>query len=433
MKLGLIPVLGVSPFGYLCSRQTKSNVTMGKSTHFFGQPVYGQLIKSLDREKIIELSRKNGGEKYIKSFTGFTHLLTMLYAVIMRFDSLREIEAAMTAEVRKLHHIGIDKVPKRSTLSDANARRSEKFFEDVYRDVYQSNREKLSSDSRRNGTEEWVKRLRIIDSTTITLFSNVIFKGVGRHPKTGKKKGGIKVHSVIHANEGVHCDVRFTSAATNDSFMLAPSHFQHDEIVALDRAYINYEKFEELTQRNVVYVTKMKKNLKYETLVDCMDMNPDGRMEYREQVVVFRKDGVSHIARIITYVDIKNGKTPKLVSLLTNDFDMFMETVVAIYRRRWQIESLFKQIKQNFPLRYFYGESANAIKIQIWVTLIANLLLSLLQISLKRRWSFSGLATMVRIVMMEYLNMNNFFNMPDADMKMMLENAAESPPNGEDC
>ena len=406
---------------------------MGKSTHFFGQPVYGQLIKSLDREKIIELSRKNGGEKYIKSFTGFTHLLTMLYAVIMRFDSLREIEAAMTAEVRKLHHIGIDKVPKRSTLSDANARRSEKFFEDVYRDVYQSNREKLSSDSRRNGTEEWVKRLRIIDSTTITLFSNVIFKGVGRHPKTGKKKGGIKVHSVIHANEGVHCDVRFTSAATNDSFMLAPSHFQHDEIVALDRAYINYEKFEELTQRNVVYVTKMKKNLKYETLVDCMDMNPDGRMEYREQVVVFRKDGVSHIARIITYVDIKKGKTPKLVSLLTNDFDMSMETVVAIYRRRWQIESLFKQIKQDFPLRYFYGESANAIKIQIWVTLIANLLLSLLQISLKRRWSFSGLATMVRIVMMEYLNMNNFFNMPDADMKMMLENAAESPPNGEDC
>ena len=406
---------------------------MGKSTHFFGQPVYGQLIKSLDREKIIELSRKNGGEKYIKSFTGFTHLLTMLYAVIMRFDSLREIEAAMTAEVRKLHHIGIDKVPKRSTLSDANARRSEKFFEDVYRDVYQSNREKLSSDSRRNGTEEWVKRLRIIDSTTITLFSNVIFKGVGRHPKTGKKKGGIKVHSVIHANEGVHCDVRFTSAATNDSFMLAPSHFQHDEIVALDRAYINYEKFEELTQRNVVYVTKMKKNLKYETLVDCMHMNPDGRMEYREQVVVFRKDGVSHIARIITYVDIKKGKTPKLVSLLTNDFDMSMETVVAIYRRRWQIESLFKQIKQNFPLRYFYGESANAIKIQIWVTLIANLLLSLLQISLKRRWSFSGLATMVRIVMMEYLNMNNFFNMPDADMKMMLENAAESPPNGEDC
>ena len=282
--------------------------------------------------------------------------------------------------------------------------------------------------SRRNGIEEWIKRLRIIDSTTISLFSNVIFKGVGRHPKAGRKKGGIKVHSVIHANEGVPCDVRFTSAATNDSFMLAPTYYQHKEIVAMDRAYVNYEKFEELTDRNVVYVTKKKKSLRYETQVDCMEMNTEGKMEYREQVVVFRKGTVNHIARIITYVDMKKDRQAKLVSLLTNDFDMPLETIVAIYRRRWQIESLFKQIKQNFPLRYFYGESANAIKIQIWVTLIANLLLSLLQSSLERRWSFLGLATMVRIVLMYYLNMQAFFNQPDADLKIMLAHAAEASP-----
>ena len=405
---------------------------MGKSTHFFGQPVYGQLIKSLDHDKIVEISRKHGGERYVKSFDGYTHLLTMLYAVIMRFDSLREIETTMITEVRKLHHVGIERIPKRSTLSDANARRSEKFFEEVYHNLYEANKEKLTSDSRRNGTEEWIKRLRIIDSTTISLFSNAIFKGVGRHPKTGRKKGGIKVHSVIHANEGVHCDVKFTSAATNDSFMLAPNHFRHDEIVALDRAYINYAKFEALTERNVVYVTKMKKNLVYDTLVDCMYQNNNGEMEYREQVVVFRKDGINHIARIITYVDVKKGKQPKLISLLTNDFDMELETIVAIYRRRWQIESLFKQIKQNFPLRYFYGESANAIKIQIWVTLIANLLLSVLQSTLTRRWSFSGLATMVRIVLMYYLNLENFFNNPEADLKRMLVEATNPPPEREE-
>lgn len=401
---------------------------MGKSSNFFGQPIYGQLIKSLDREKIIEKSRKHGGEKYVKSFDGYTHLLTMLYAVIQRFDSLREIETSMTAEVRKLHHVGIDTVPKRSTLSDANARRSEKFFEEVYRDLYDENRDILSSDSRRGGNEEWMKRLRIIDSTTVSLFSNTIFKGVGRHPKTGKKKGGIKVHAVICANEGVPCDVQFTSAATNDSFMLAPSHYSHNEIAAMDRAYINYAKFEELTDRGVVYVTKMKKNLNYEVLVDCMHQNPQGFMEYREQVVVFRKGDINHIARIITYVDIKKGRQPKLISLLTNDFDMPLETIVAIYRRRWQIESLFKQIKQNFPLRYFYGESANAIKIQIWVTLIANLLLSVLQSTLHRHWSFSGLATMVRIVLMYYLHLEKFLNQPDADLNNMLAEASEPPP-----
>ena len=407
-------------------------ITMGKSSNFFGQPIFGQLIKSLDRKKIAEMSRKHGGEKYVKSFDGYTHLLTMLYAVIQRFDSLREIEASMTAEVRKLHHVGIDSVPKRSTLSDANARRSEKFFEEVYRDLYEANKAILSSDSRRGGTEEWIKRLRIIDSTTVSLFSNTIFKGVGRHPKTGRKKGGIKVHAVIHANEGVPCDVQFTSAATNDSFMLAPNHYKHNEITAMDRAYINYAKFEELTDRGVVYVTKMKKRLSYEILVDCIHQKSQGVMEYREQIVVFRKGNINHIARIITYVDIKKDKQPKPISLLTNDFDMPLETIVSIYRRRWQIESLFKQIKQNFPLRYFYGESANAIKIQIWVTLIANLLLSLLQSTLKRRWSFSGLATMVRIVLMYYLNLEKFFNQPDADLNKMLAEVSKSPPQKPD-
>lgn len=401
---------------------------MGKDTNFFGQPVYGQLIKSLNRDKILEISKKHGGEKYVKSFDAVNHLLTMLFAIIMRFDSLREIETAMIAEVRKLHHLGIETVPRRSTLSDANMRRSEKIFEEIYRDLYESNKDKLISDSRKNHSESWINRLRIIDSTTITLFSNAIFKGVGRHPKTGKKKGGIKVHSVIYANEGVPCDVQFTSAATNDSFMLAPSNYTQNEIVAMDRAYINYAKFEELTDLGVVYVTKMKKNLNYEVLIDCMEQDANGQMQYREQVVVFRKGDINHIARIITYVDIKKGKQPKLIPLLTNDFDLPLETIVAIYRKRWQIESLFKQIKQNFPLRYFYGESENAIKIQIWVTLMANLLFSLLQNSLQKKWSFSGLATIIRIILMYYINLENFLNKPDANLNIMLAEATESPP-----
>ncbi len=132
-------------------------------------------------------------------------------------------------------------------------------------------------------------------------------------------------------------------------------------------------------------------------------------------------------------MDIKKDKQPKLIRLLTNDFDMSLDDIVLVYRRRWLIESLFKQIKQNFPLRYFYGESANAIKIQIWVTLIANLLMTLLQRRLNRSWSFSGLSTMVRIVLMYYINLNNFFESPDEDLKRMLMEAAEVPPNGGVC
>ena len=127
-----------------------------------------------------------------------------------------------------------------------------------------------------------MKRFQIIDSTTITLFSNLIFKGVGRHPKTGKKKGGIKVHTVIHANEGVPSDIKFTSAATNDSFMLKPSALNKGDIMAMDRAYIDYGKFQQLTERGVIYVTKMKKNLRYSILSDIMYQSTKGLMEVTE-------------------------------------------------------------------------------------------------------------------------------------------------------
>ena len=199
--------------------------------------------------------------------------------------------------------------------------------------------------------------------------------------------------------------------------------------MAMDRAYINYEKFEELTQRGVIYVTKMKKSLKYNILKDTAYQTPDGLMKVRIQEVVFTKDlkggdKIEHKARIITYPDTEKQK---LISLLTNDMESEPDEIIAIYRKRWEIESLFKQIKQNFPLRYFYGESANAIKIQIWVTLIANLLLMVLRRRLTRTWSFSGLATMIRITPMYYIDFYSLFNNPDKDWERLLKHSSDPP------
>ena len=109
---------------------------MRKNRHFSGQPLYGQVIKLLDRSKILEISRENGGERYAKRFNGWIHLVVMLYAVIMRFDSLREITASLLAETRKLAHIGITFKIWRTTLADANKRRPDAIFETIYRDLY---------------------------------------------------------------------------------------------------------------------------------------------------------------------------------------------------------------------------------------------------------------------------------------------------------
>lgn len=403
---------------------------MSKSKHFIGQPLYSQVVKLLDKSKILQISQDLGGERYTKRFNVWVHLIVMLYAVIKRFDSLREITTSLLADTRKLAHIGIRFKISRSTLADANKRRPDAIFEVIYRDLYTKYRHELISDSRRRKQPRWMNKLQIIDSTTITLFSNLIFKGVGRHPKSGKKKGGIKVHTVIHANEGVPSEIKFTSAATNDSFMLKPSHLSKGDIIAMDRAYIDYEKFEELTQKGVIYVTKMKKSLNYSIINDIMYQTPDGVMEVRIQDVTFTKkisggETIIHKARIITHVDTKKRK---LISLLTNDMDSEPNDIIAIYRQRWEIELLFKQIKQNFPLKYFYGESANAIKIQIWVTLIANLLLMIMQKRLKRPWSFSGLATMIRITLMYYVDFYSLFNNPEKDWENMVISDENPPP-----
>lgn len=161
-----------------------------------------------------------------------------------------------------------------------------------------------------------------------------------------------------------------------------------------------------------------------------MYQTTDGLMEVRIQDVLFTKkisgsETIFHNARIITHVDIKKRK---LISLRTNDLDSDPNDIIAIYRQRWEIELLFKQIKQNFPLKYFYEESANAIKIQVWVTLIANLLLMIMQKRLERPWSFPGLATMIRITLMYYVDFYSLFNNPEKDWGNMVILDENPPP-----
>ena len=118
---------------------------------------------------IIEFSRENAGSRYVKHFDAWQHLVIMLYAVIKRFDSLREITDSMFPEARKFAHLGISMMPRRSTLSDANARRPESIFEAAYRDLYATYKDELSSDSRRRQTPKWLSRLQIIPRARFAL------------------------------------------------------------------------------------------------------------------------------------------------------------------------------------------------------------------------------------------------------------------------
>jgi hypothetical protein len=394
---------------------------MSKSTHFTGQPIYSQLLSLIDKSSIKHLSLKGGYDRYIKRLDGYSHLVVMLYGVLMRHESLREIVVGMLSEANKLQHLGLDYMVKRSTLSEANARRSHQFFAKVYSHLYQKYH-KFLPDSRKH--RSWDHLLHIMDSTTISLFSNVL-KGVGRHPKSGKKKGGIKVHTLLKAQEGLPYDVHFTSAATHDHVMLRKLQLSNGSFLAMDRAYIDYKVFEQLTQQGVFYVTKMKKNQRYQEQQGCYYVNSEGRIVLKDSQVIFTKEALTHLSRKVSYWE--SGKAQSIV-LLTNNFELPAEEIIEIYHRRWQIELLFKQLKQNFPLKYFYGESENAIKIQIWVALIANLLLSVVKRKIQRKWSFSNLATMIRQTLMSYINLYSFCEQPEKAWLTLIKARQKSPP-----
>ena len=403
---------------------------MGKVTNFSGQPVYNQLLNLLDKQKICEISKKTlKSESYVKKLDGYTHLVIMLYGVLKHFDSLRELEIGMQAEAHKLHHLGIEYMVRRSTLAEANKRRPQEFFASVYSYLL-SKYGQFLADSRpkRKGKDEikakdWERLLYMMDSTTISLFDNIL-KGVGRHPKSGKKKGGMKVHTVMKYLVGVPMVVQLTSAAKHDHYLLKEVHLPKDSTLAMDRAYIDYAQFQRLTDEGVCYVTKMKKNLKYKVLESVTYVNPNGLVEYQDQKVLFEKGDLKHESRRIEiwYRDKKQS-----VVLLTNNFELTLEDVEEIYKRRWAIESLYKQLKQNFPLHFFYGDSINAIQVQTWVVLIANLLCTIISRKIKRQCAFSQIVTMIRLMLMYYVDFAGFMEDPERVWNE-ISSACDKPP-----
>ncbi len=383
---------------------------MSKSTNFSGQPVFTQLLSFLDKTEIKAIGKQHNAERYIKKFNTYNHVVVMLFVAFENYYSIREVIVGLLANAHKLSHLGLSYLVKRSTFSDANERRSSKVFEDIYKGVYRRNNKNLA-DSQLSDKD--MKRLYIMDSTTITLFKDIL-KGVGRNPLTGKKKGGIKAHAIIKADENVPFLIRYSEAVKHDhSFLNEVHHIPKGSIITFDRGYVDYAKYEDFTKASIWYVTRLKNNAVYEARreYDIPD-NADSRILKDERIILkYGKNKESeHFARRIVFWDSDNQR---LFEFTTNNFKLTAEKITLIYKRRWQIELLFKQLKQNFPLKYFIGDNENAIEIQIWAAMLANLLLTLVRSKVKRKWAFSNMVSFIRKQLMNYINIYSFLENPE--------------------
>ena len=221
---------------------------MGKNTKFSGQPIFNQLITFIDKPEIRRIAKHHSAERYVKKFSTYNHVIVMLFVALEGYHSIREVILGLLANSHKLSHLGLSYLVRRSTFSEANQRRSSKVFGDIYMSVYRSHVSNLA-DSRLSDAD--LKRLYIMDSTTISLFKDIL-KGVGRNPKEGRKKGGIKAHTIIKASENVPCLIRYSEAARHDHlFLKEVFNLAAGSIITFDKGYVDYAQYEAFCRSSI--------------------------------------------------------------------------------------------------------------------------------------------------------------------------------------
>ena len=417
---------------------------MGKVTNFSGQPVLSQLIKLMDRHKINVLASKSGANRYTKHLDGYSHLVVMLYAVLSNLRSLREVCLGFAANATRMNHLGMDHMICRSTLSDANKRRKSCFFGSIYRSLY-SRYASVLSDSL--SKKEVSTKLYVMDSTTISLFSQIL-RGTGRNSKNGRKKGGIKAHTIIEENIDLPVFVDFTAGIVHDhELMKRLFDLPYGSFIAFDMGYTDYLLWKQLDEAGYRFVCRLKDNAKFKIIEQrkCPEKNI-----LADQIVEFSYS--KYVERTLTEEEMRHrrGRRPKTgvvtvktrvqgtyrcrrilrrtddcrdtVEFVTNVLDsreMSAEQVCETYRRRWTIESLYKKLKQNFPLKYFLGDNVNAIEIQIWVTMIAYLLLRVMQVKSMSKLAFSNIVMLTRVTLGAYIDIITLLNCPRLDWNLL--------------
>jgi Transposase DDE domain/Domain of unknown function (DUF4372) len=381
---------------------------MGESKQFVGQPVLSQILDTIPSAIINAANRKHQANRYYKRIPLRVHLVSLLYGVFSYCNGLRELCEGMLACEGRLTHLGLDKAPARSTISDANNRRSYLVFETIYFELLKKYHSFIS-DSRLKGLS--IRNLKIIDSTTIRLFSDIL-RGVGRNPLDGsRKKGGIKVHTMMDAFSGVAEFIRITEARMHDRKFLYHIDLPANSFMVFDKAYNLYSQFDKWSRQKIWFVTRMKDNAVFHVTKVLLDKTKkkNAKGVIKEQLItVGYKNTEGETIRVKLRRIVFIAEDGKRYIFITNNFILPASQIALIYKCRWMIEILFKQIKQNFPLRYFWGNSENAIKMQVYCVLMAQLLMVVIRKKAATKKSFANMITVIRLHLMSYVELLEF-------------------------
>lgn len=367
-----------------------------------GKFVFAQLTEFLPKRVFEGIVEKFKGNKYVKHFTCWNQLLTMIFGQLSNRESLRDLVTSLDAHYQKSYHLGFGKCVKRSNLAKANETRNYHIFEELAYYMIEIARKKLT-----NNDFEVKGKIYAFDSTTINLCLSVFWWANFR-----KTKAGIKVHTLFDITTQIPAFMHITDAKTHDSKVMDLVPYESGAYYIFDRGYLNYKRLYKITQLESYFVIRAKKGMQFKCLKYLSVDASKGVMS--DQIIVpsefYPSKQYPEKLRKIVFYDVEMDRT---FAFLSNNFELPPEQIALLYKNRWQIELFFKWIKQHLKIKFFWGTTENAVRIQIYTAIITYCLVAIIRRELKLDRTTYEILTVLGVSLLDKTPIKELFSKID--------------------
>ena len=366
--------------------------------------VLRQILGLVPRGEFEKLVREHGGEKHVRSFSCWSQFACLVYAQLSRQNSLRDLVYALETKKTFLYHCFGTSEIRRSTLADANERRPFNIYESLFAKLYQQCLIQAPDHRYR-----FRNKLYSFDASVVDLCLSVF-----PWAKFRTTKGAIKLHALLDHDGHIPSFIRITTGATHDIQQARNLVLEPDSIVAFDRGYIDYAWFYRLHLQQAFFVTRLKRGAVFRVIGRRPPPILSGiTCDQTIRICGSKADSIPIELRRIGYRDPASGRK---YYYRTNLFRLSPKTIAEIYRARWQVELFFKWIKQHLRIKTFVGTSRNAVMSQVYVAMIAYLLLSYLKFSLGSSLTLYAIAKRIEVSLFDRTDIRSLLsdNIPNS-------------------
>jgi hypothetical protein len=367
--------------------------------------LFSQVLQQIDRRIFNRIVKEHDSDKYNKGINTWTHFVSMLFMQLAKVESLRDISNGLKSATGNLTHLGVQKAPSKSSLSYINLNRKAKVFEDFYFALLDQLEPSLAK--RRKYAHKLKRKVFIMDSSIIPLCLSLF-----DWAKFRTKKGAIKLHAVLDYDTGLPSYATITDGSRHDLKVAKDTLFPKDSVLVVDRAYVDYQWLYNLDSSGVFFVTRLKSNADIQIVESFLTNEKHDHILSDQDIELtgfYSSKSYPDKLRIVKVNDPKNDQT---LVLLTNNLSWTADTISQLYKARWDVEVFFKHLKQLFRIRTFVGTSENAVRIQMWCSMIAILLFSYLKNKADYKWNLSNLVTFLRINLFVKIDLWHWVNNP---------------------